>query len=150
MSLIKTIDKVLAAFGNIRAMERTHVDTYTESLITNIKGVKIAESEFGQLFVSFQNLANYEFLNATILSGTNIKTLNGGSLTFILNNNETIFISDTKEIESDYSNVSNRWLTNISFVISNEDKKLLVDRNFDKVLFKFKKKILSMHKFEKN
>ncbi|NMH88636.1 hypothetical protein [Flavivirga algicola] len=146
MKLLKTIDKVLAAFGNIKAMERTHVDTYTEDLIAKIKGVKIAESEYGQLFVSFQSLANYEFLNATILSGTNIKTFNGSSLIFAEDGKETIFLSDTKEIESDYSNISNRWLTKISFVINDNDKKMMLEQRFDKVFLNYKKKSLPMQK----
>ncbi len=147
MKLLKTIDKVLAAFGNIKAMERTHVDTYTEGLIAKIKGEKIAESEYGQLFVSFQNLANYEFLNATILSGSNIKTFNGSSLIFVNDGKETIFLSDTKEIESNYSNISNRWLTKISFIINNNnDKKMILKRKFDKVYLNYKKKSLPMQK----
>ena len=58
-------------------MERTHVDTYTENKIENIEGEKIAESEYGELWISFQELGGYNFLNTTILSGTNIKTLKG-------------------------------------------------------------------------
>ena len=147
MDILRSIDKVLAAFGNIRAMERTHVDTFTENLIANIKGEKITESEYGQLFVSFQNLADYEFLDVTILSGTNIKTFKGSSLTFVHGGGkESILMSDTKEIESDYSNVSNRWLTKISFVISAEDKKMITDKNFEKVFLKFKKKTLPLTK----
>lgn len=146
MSLLRSIDKVLAAFGNIRAMERTHVDIFTENLISNIKGNKIAESEYGQLFVSFQNLANYEFLDVTVLSATNIKTFKGSSLTFVSGDKETIFLSDTQEIESDYSNVSKRWMTKISFVIGDGDKGMIVDKKFDKVFLKFKKKTLPLNK----
>ena len=32
------IDKILAAFGNIRAMERLHVDDHTEDIIKSIDG----------------------------------------------------------------------------------------------------------------
>lgn len=146
MKLLKSFDKLLAAFGNIRAMERNHVDTFTEGLISNIKGDKIAESDYGQLFVSFQSLANYEFLNATILSGTNVKTFKGSSLVFDIDGQELVLLSDTQEIESDYSNVSKRWLTKISFVINEDDKKMMLEKNFSSVLFKFKKKTLLMNK----
>lgn len=60
MSIFRKIDKVLGAFGNIKAMERTHVDTYTENLIENIKGHKIAESVDGQLWADFQELAGFD------------------------------------------------------------------------------------------
>ena len=138
----------MAAFGNIRAMERTHVDTYTEELISKISGIKIAESEYGQLFVSFQSLAGYEFLNINILSGSNIKSINGCSLVVVSNKKEIIFLSDTQEIESDYSNVSNRWLTKISFVINDEDKKMFIDKNFETVSVRYRKKLLPMKKYD--
>lgn len=147
MDILKSIDKVLAAFGNIRAMERLHVDDFTENLISNIKGEKIAESSYGQLFVSFQNLANYEFLNVSVLSATDIKTYKGCSLTFIVEKGKELVIpSDTKEIESDYSNVSNRWLTKISFIVDSNEKKIITDKKFSEVFLKFKKKTLPLTK----
>ncbi|GAB1855679.1 hypothetical protein MHTCC0001_05130 [Flavobacteriaceae bacterium MHTCC 0001] len=144
MKLLHTMDKVLAAFGNIRAMERIHVDTYTEGLISKIEGSKIAESDYGQLFVVFQDLAGYEFMNTTILSGTNIKTFKGCDLVFSCGDRKVILVSDTKEIESDFSNVSNRWLTKISFVISSEDKDMIINKQFEKVDLNFKKKSLPL------
>lgn len=142
MKLSQSIDKILAAFGNIRAMERTHIDTHTERLISKIKGEKIAESEFGQLFVDFQDLAGYEFLNAIVLSGTNIKTYKGSSLVFYCDEIKVVLTSDTKEIESDFSNISNRWLTKISFVVTSKDKKMILEKKFDNVSLNFKKKSL--------
>ncbi|OEK07743.1 hypothetical protein A8C32_16695 [Flavivirga aquatica] len=146
MKLLQSIDKILASLGNIKAMERTHVDTYTEDLIRNIEGKKIAESKYGQLLVSFQNVSIYKFLNVAILSGSNVKTFNGCSLIFVNNKKETILWSDTKEIESDYSNVSNRWLTKISFVVSEAEEKMIVEQKFDKVFLNYKKKSLPMNK----
>ncbi len=146
MKLFKTIDKVLASFGNIKAMERTHVDTFTENLIKNIKGKKIAESEFGQLFITYQILSNYEFLNVSVLSGTNIKTTKGCKLVFESQNDRIAIVSDTKEIESDFSNVSNRYLTKISFIINNDQKKMVSNGNFNKVFLNYKKKSLPMDK----
>jgi hypothetical protein len=146
MKLFKTIDKVFASFGNIRAMERTHVDTFTEGLISAIKGEKIAASPYGQLFVTYQNLSGYEFLNASILSATDIKTIKGCQLVFESQNNSITIPSDSKEIESDFSNVSNRYLTKISFVIDESQKEMILKGNFKKVSLNFKKKSLPMTK----
>ncbi|MEN3324593.1 hypothetical protein VP395_12700 [Mariniflexile soesokkakense] len=148
MKLLKAFDKILAGFGNIRAMERTHIDTYTEGLISKIEGELIAESEYGKLFVSFQNLADYEFLNITVLSGSNIKTFDGSTLVFINGNDKITYFSDTKEIESDYSNVSKRWLTKISFVINDDDKKMVLERKFEKIFLNYKKKSIPMNKYD--
>ena len=142
MSLFRKIDKVLAAFGNIRAMERTHVDTYTENLIQNIPGTKVAESSQGQLFFHFKHLAGYDFLEVVILSRMNIKTLKGGTLVFGSNKELTIS-SDTQEIESDFSNVSNRWMTKVSFIVDKKEKTNIKNKAFDQIHFTYKKKTLS-------
>ena len=146
MKLFKTINKVLASFGNIRAMERTHVDTFTENLIKNIKGKKIAESEFGQLFVSYQHLSGYDFLNVSVLSGTNIKTTKGCNLVFKSQGHTISISSDTREIESAFSNISNRYLTKISFILDKENKEMMTNGNFNKILLNYKKKSLPMNK----
>jgi len=144
MKFLKAIDKVLAGFGNIRAMERNHVDTFTEDLITNIKGQKIAESEYGQLFVSHQHLNGYNFLNASILSGSNIKTFKGCAIVFESGDSKISISSDTKDIESDFSNVSNRWLTKVSFIIDESQKTMISNKDFDNVFINYKKKSLPM------
>ena len=80
MSFFRKIDQLLGSFGNIKALERTHVDTYTENLITGIEGEKIAESVDGQLWIEFKQLAGYDFMESIILSRTNIKTWDGSTL----------------------------------------------------------------------
>ena len=141
MSIFRKIDKILGAFGNIRALERTHVDTYTENLIENIKGEKIAESVNGQLWADFQELAGFDFLEATILSRVNIKTFKGGKIIF---DGETplILYSDITEIESDYSNVSNRWMTKVSFVVTKKNINQIQLKGSTEVRFEYKKKFI--------
>ena len=146
MKIFKTLDKVLAGFGNIRAMERNHVDSFTEDLIMNIKGDKMAESEDGQVFGSFQNLSGYDFLNISILSYTNIKTFKGCNLVFETKDKSITIPSDTKEIESDFSNVSNRWLTKVSFIINESEKEMVSEGNFENVSINYKKTSLKLFK----
>ena len=146
MKIFKTVDKILAGFGNIRAMERTHVDTYTENKIENIEGEKIAESENGELWISFQELGGYNFLNTTILSGINIKTLKGGKLFFLGNNNEDFILdTDSTQLESDFSNVSNRWITNISYSVNEENIDFIKEKKFSQLRFEFKKKAINFN-----
>ncbi len=146
MKLFKTIDKVLAGFGNPRAMQRNHVDTYTENLIQNVKGEKIAASEFGQLFVTNQHLNGYDFLNVSLISAINIKSTKGCILVFEEKGKETIIQSDTLEIESDFSNVSNRYLTKMSFILDYANKKMIEEKRYEKVKLVFKKKSLPLIK----
>jgi len=143
MSIFRKIDKVLGAFGNIRALERTHVDTFTENLITNIKGDKIAESVDGQLWVEFQELAGFNFLESTILSRENIKTYKGATLTFYGEEEDLVLNSDITEIESDYSNVSSRWMTKVSYVVSKDEIQFIKAKKANRVLFEYKRKSIS-------
>ena len=143
MSIFRKIDKVLGAFGNIRALERTHVDTFTENLITNIKGDKIAESVDGQLWVEFQELAGFNFLESTILSRENIKTYKGATLTFYSEEEDLVLNSDITEIESDYSNVSSRWMTKVSYVVSKDEIQFIKAKKVNKVMFEYKRKSIS-------
>lgn len=141
MKLLKTIDKVLARMGNIRAMERTHVDTFTENEMENVAGEQIAQSKHGGIWAELQELNGYIFMNITILGTVKIKTFKGSTLTF-LGDEEITLTSDMAEIDSDYSNVSNRWMTLMSFEITKEDLAVIQKKKFDQIQLTFKKKSL--------
>jgi len=149
MSIFKKVDKVLAAFGNIKAMERLHVDTFTESKIEDIGGEKLAESNQGQIWAGIQELTGYYFLETTILTGVNIKTLKGATLNFTSKNGDFELKSDTQEIKSEFSNISNRFITQISFDITEKEIDRLVKGDFSGVSFKFKKKSLEFQRISK-
>lgn len=146
MDILKTADKILAAFGNIRAMERLHVDTYTEDKIKNISGIKTAESKEGQFWVNFQELNGYLFLNATVLSRNDLNTKKGSKITLHTNEYEIEIESDEKEIESDFSNVSNTWITKVSFIIENKEKEIIKNKKFKQLEYQFKKGKLILFK----
>ncbi|MDC8005008.1 hypothetical protein POV27_13175 [Aureisphaera galaxeae] len=144
--MLKKIDKVMAALGNIRAMERLHVDTYTENLIENIPGDLIAESSEGQLFVGAQELNGYYFLEATFLSSLGFKTQKGSHLSFTGGKSDLDLKSDTLEIKSEYSNVSRRYMTDVSFEVTRNELKRIVQGDFKQVQFTCKKKTLTFLK----
>ncbi|MGH1383825.1 hypothetical protein [Kordia sp.] len=139
MNILSKKDEILAALGNIRAMERLHVDTHTEKKIKNISGIKIAESKQGQIWVSFQELNGFLFMNSTILSHLNLKTIRGTKITILTNDYEIEIDSDEKEIESDFSNVSNTWITKVSFVLDAKEKEIIENRNFEEIEYQLKK-----------
>jgi len=141
MKLLKTIDKVLARMGNIRAMERTHVDTFTENKMENVAGEQIAQSQHGGIWAELQELNGYIFMNITVLGTVKIKTFKGSTLTF-LGDEKITLTSDIAEIDSDYSNVSNRWMTSMSFEITKKDLAFIQKKNFDQIQLTFKKKSL--------
>lgn len=139
MDILRKKDEILAALGNIRAMERLHVDTHTEEKIKNISGVKVAESKEGQFWVKFQELNGFLFMNSTILGHLNLKTSRGIKITLLTNDYEIEIDSDEKEIESDFSNVSNTWITKMSFVLDDKERKIIENRKFEEIEYQLKK-----------
>lgn len=144
--MIKKVDQVLAALGNVKAMERLHVDTFTESEINNVDGEKIAESTDGQIYILLHELNGFIILEATILSKIKIKTFRGGTLTFSGVKTNFKLVSDTQEIDSEYSNIVNRYFTKISFNITKKEINQLQNGDFKNIQFDFKKKSLNFSK----
>lgn len=144
--MFKKIDKLLASMGNIGAMERLHVDTHTEEKMESVDGDLLAESEAGKIYFGMQELNGYLFMETIFISKTNIKTLKGSMLYFKSDNGDFELSSDTQEIESEFSNVSNRFICQISFDITTEDINRIQDQDYTAVEFSFKKKKLAFEK----
>ncbi len=53
-TIVKIIDNVLSKIGFIGSMEHTHIDTFTENRINNIKCKLIAESNDGKIWFEQQ------------------------------------------------------------------------------------------------
>lgn len=122
-----SLDKILAAFGNIRAMERTHVDNYTEDIINAIDEEAFAVSEQNVLFAKTSELGGYFYVITIVVGSFKIKTIKGAKLALKGTEIDLVLKSDMDEFESDYSNVSNRFITRIDFQIEENDV-----ANFDK------------------
>ena len=53
--------------------------------------------------------------------------------------------SDEKEIESNFSNVSNTWITQVSFIIDNKEREIVEKGNFEELEYSVKNKIVSLY-----
>ncbi len=116
-----SLTKLRAAFGDIRAMEKLHVDTYTEDIINDIENEPFAVSQSNVMYAGLSELAGYHYLNTVIVGSFNIKTINGAQLKIEGDDFSLQLKSDMVELESDFSNVSNRSMTKIDFEIEAED-----------------------------
>ncbi len=143
MSLFKKVDKVLASFGNTGAMERLHEDSVTEEKISVIGGDKIAESDEGTLLAGINELNGYLFMETVMLSKVKMKTFKGAMLHFI-GEEDFKLASDTQEIESEFSNASNRFMTKISFDITEKEIEFIKNKKYNKVIFECKKVSLTL------
>ena len=144
MNILRKKDEILAALGNMRAMKKLHVDTYTEDKIKNISGIKIAESKEGQFWIEFQELNGTLFMNSTILSRIELKTFKGAKIILLTDEYEIEINSNEKTIESDFSNISNTWITRVSFIIEQKERDLIENRKFEELEYIFKKTALRL------
>lgn len=137
MNLFKKIDLLLGSFGNIEAMERNHVDVFTENRIETIKGEKIASSDRGGIWIEHQELAGFDFINCTFVTQKSMKTLKGCSLDFSSEQSLLHLNSDTLEIDSDFSNVSNRWISHVTFEVTNIDLNIMNNKISEQIILRF-------------
>lgn len=124
-------EKILAAFGNVRAMERTHIDNHNEDIINSIDEDPFAVSDQNVLFAKTSELGGYYYVITIIVGAFKIKTNKGAKLKIESDSFDLVLNSDTDEFESDHSNVSNRFITRIDFQIEKEDVS-----KFDKAIIK--------------
>ena len=116
-----SITKLKAAFGNIRAMEKLHVDTFTEDIINDVEGAPFAVSERNVMYAGLSELAGYHYFKTIIIGSFQIKTFKGAQLIVNGVDFNLKLKSDMVELESEFSNVSNRSITRIDFEINHED-----------------------------
>ena len=117
----QTIDKILAAMGNIRAMERLHVDNHTEDIIDSIEEIPFAESEQNKIYLATKELGGFFYLKTIVVGSFKIKTIKGAKLLVTGSDFEFELKTDMDEFESDFSNVSNRSITRIDFQLDEEN-----------------------------
>lgn len=146
MNFLKNISNALASIGNNKIknhldVESTEVNTLEESV-----GEKIGASIDGQLNVGIQELSGYLFLETFILSKTTIKTLKGATLKFTSENGDFILKSDTQEIKSDLAGNSFKYITQISFDITEDEVERIKKGDFSKIQLDFKRKSLLFDK----
>ena len=136
---ISILKSIVTKLGGVDTSEKNHVDTFTENRILNVPGEQIASIENGGIWIEFQELSDYQFMNIIVIGKKKFKTFDGCELVFVSNNSELKLVSDSKEIESDFSNVSNRWITQIAFEITNVNIEMISNKEATNVHLNFKK-----------
>ncbi|RKE97954.1 hypothetical protein [Ichthyenterobacterium magnum] len=146
---MKFITKILAGFGNIRAMEKLHVDDHTEAIINDIDNAPFAISDNNVLFAGLNELGGYYFFQTVVVGTFHIKTIKGAQLTLTGIDFEIVLESDMEELESDHSNVSNRSISKIDFQIEKEDIDKVDATRIKKMVLTSKKKVVEFTIYKK-
>jgi hypothetical protein len=143
-----SFNKVLAAFGNMRAMERTHVDNYTEDIINSIKDKPYAISKENVMYAAVKELGGFYYFKTIIVGSFKIKTMKGATLLVSHNDFEYELKTDMDEFESDYSNISNRFITRIDFQIEEKEATILEEKNIDSLTLKAKRHVIFFNELQ--
>lgn len=133
------LDKILAKLGSREALERIYIDSNTEKEICQIKGLVIAESEIGQVWGRFEEIGNLDLFVLEIISETFLNIEGGCKLTFLGTPINIEVDVDLEKNEIGFSDASNRWLTKMSFFITNTELKRIEEREFKSIELAFSK-----------
>ena len=146
MSIFKSISNAFASIGNNKTKNNLETESSEENIVEDLVGEKIGISSGGQLNVGIQELSGYLFLETFILSNINIKTFNGAKLTFKGDNDDFILLSDTQEIKSDLYSKTFKYITQISFDITEEEIERIKKGDYLTIHLDFKRKSLAFNK----
>jgi|TARA_B110000503_G_C7120672_1_gene402383 hypothetical protein len=141
MGILKGLSKVFSGKDKTEANDDSELPSFAENLKLEVDGERIAESSDGLLYVNYQELGGFEFMNLMIFSRINIRTKSHCKILFSGSSNLEL-TSDEEEIESDNSNPAKIWITTMSFDISKDQTKYISSKVADKITLSYKKKTL--------
>ena len=101
------------------------------------------------MYAGLNELGGYYFFQTVIVGQFHIKTTKGATLTFGFDDSDLTLNSDTVELESDFSNVSNRSITKIDFQIEEQDIEILQKNDIKSLRLKAKKEDILFGKYVK-
>ena len=135
MGFFKKIDKVFSSSSSFQLLERSEVDLHIEENIKSVGIAKYATSEYGDVYISINELGGFLMLETILVSATNVKTKKGSKLTFSAKDASLKFDSDENRIESDFSSDANRYSTKIDYNISEDEVEVFKTTKYNSVLF---------------
>ena len=132
--------------GSKKAMENTPTNEEIEKDIEVAEGQKIGSSPNILLYAGAQELNDYLFLEGLFFSKFKIKSFNGASLEFKSKKGNFTLPSAIQEIECEFSGKYQRFVSQISFDITKEQLKLILDKKYESVIFKIKSKSFKLER----
>ena len=139
MGFFKKIDKVFSSSSSFHLLDRNEVDLHIEENIKSVGIAKYATSDYGDVYITINELGGFLMLETILVSATNVKTKKGSKLTFSTKDASLKFDSDEDRIESDFSSDANRYSTKIDYNISEEEAEVFKKTKCNSVLFEINK-----------
>jgi len=135
MGFFKKIDKVFSSSSSFHLLDRNEVDLHIEENIKSAGIAKYAISDYGDVYITINELGGFLMLETILVSATNVKTKKGSKLTFSAKDASLKFDSDENRIESDFSSDANRYSTKIDYNISEDEVEVFKTTKYNSVLF---------------
>ena len=135
MGFFKKIDKVFSSSSSFQLLDRNEVDLHIEENIKSVGIARYAISDYGDLYITINELGGFLMLETILVSATNVKTKKGSKLTFSAKGASLKFDSDEDRVESDFSKDANRYSTKIDYNISEEEAEVFKTTKYHSVLF---------------
>ena len=139
MGFFNKIDKVFSSSSSFHLLDRNEVDLHIEENIKSVGIAKYATSDYGDVYITINELGGFLMLETILVSATNVKTKKGSKLTFSAKDASLKFDSDEDRIESDFSSDANRYSTKIDYNISEEEAEVFKKTKCNSVLFEINK-----------
>lgn len=141
MGILKGLGKVFSGKGKTETNGDTELPSFADNLKLEVEGERLAESNDGVIYINYQELGGFEFLNLMIFSRINIRTKNHCKILLSGKSNLEL-TSDEEEIESDNSNPAKIWITTMSFDITKDQIKYISSKVAKELTLSYKKKNL--------
>ena len=135
MGFFNKIDKVFSSSSSFHLLDRNEVDLHIEENIKSAGIAKYAISDYGDVYITINELGGFLMLETILVSATNVKTKKGSKLTFSAKDASLKFDSDENRIESDFSSDANRYSTKIDYNISEDEVEVFKTTKYNSVLF---------------
>ncbi|WP_452224277.1 hypothetical protein [Lacinutrix chionoecetis] len=137
-------------FGSKQKEDKTADDNYIETIIKSSENEPLALSNNSVMYVGYNELGGYYYLQTFIVGRLKVKTKNGATLDVEGTNYNLTLNSDMPELESDPAHPLEGYVTKIDFQIEKKDVEKIKRSNIKTLTLFIKKEehIFSIYKSE--
>jgi hypothetical protein len=138
MDIFRELSTIFSGKNNAQS-NGDALPSFAENLKLEVEGERLAESNDGVVYINYQELGGFEFLNLIVFSRINIRTKKHCKILFS-GSSDLELTSDEEEIESDNSNPAKIWITTMSFDINKDQIDYISSKVASTITLSYKKK----------
>ncbi len=125
-----SLNNIRTAFNKNNGSDEIPDDTYLEKIMAPIEDKPFAMSHTNIMFAGMNELAGYYYFRVVIVGKFKVKTFKGAEINITCKNFEMTLKSNMDELNSDFGEVPNSFITAIDFDI---EKKQIEKLNNSKI-----------------